>query len=50
MRDGVRFWGVQYHPEYTLPFIGQHVCDLAVFEADVAVDLQIAHTAYKAAK
>lgn len=42
-RDGVRFWGVQYHPEYSLPFIGRRVGERPDFEAGVAADLQIAH-------
>jgi len=48
-RDGVRFWGVQYHPEYSLPFIGQRVGDWGDFHANVAADLQIAHIAPDAA-
>ena len=41
-RDGVRFWGVQYHPEYTLDFIGKRVLDWGRLHADVAGDLQVA--------
>ena len=41
-RDGIRFWGVQYHPEYTLPFIGQRVLDWGRLHADIADDLKVA--------
>ena len=41
-RDGVRFWGVQYHPEYTLDFIGKRVLDWGRLHADIAEDLQVA--------
>ena len=43
-QGGIRFWGVQYHPEYTLPFIGQRVRAWPDFDATVSADLQIAHT------
>jgi GMP synthase (glutamine-hydrolysing) len=42
-QNGVRFWGVQYHPEYTLPFIGQRVLDWGRMTKDMADDLQKAH-------
>lgn len=42
-RDGIRFWGVQYHPEYTLPYIGKRVLDWHRLPEDTAADLQIAH-------
>lgn len=41
-RDGVRFWGVQYHPEYTLDFIGKRVLDWGRLHAEIAEDLQVA--------
>lgn len=42
-RDGIRFWGVQYHPEYTLPFIGCSVRDWQRWPEDKTADLEIAH-------
>lgn len=41
-KDGVCFWGVQYHPEYTLDFIGKRVLDWGRLHEDIAVDLQVA--------
>lgn len=41
-RDGVRFWGVQYHPEYTLEFIGRRVLDWGRLAADIAHDIEVA--------
>jgi GMP synthase (glutamine-hydrolysing) len=49
-RDGIRFWGVQYHPEYTLPFIGERVLDWDRLPADIAADLQCADIDPKAAE
>ena len=49
-RDGVRFWGVQYHPEYTLDFIGKRVLDWGRLHADIAEDLQIADQKAEAAE
>ncbi|WP_300032416.1 type 1 glutamine amidotransferase [uncultured Roseobacter sp.] len=41
-RDGVRFWGMQYHPEYSLKFIGARVRDWDLFPDDKAADLTVA--------
>jgi GMP synthase (glutamine-hydrolysing) len=42
-RDGIRFWGVQYHPEYPLPFIGARALEWNRLPEDQATDLQRAH-------
>lgn len=49
-RKGVRFWGVQYHPEYTLPFIGKRVLDRALMPKDISNDLSVAHQDAEAAE
>ncbi len=49
-REGFRFWGVQYHPEYSLPFIGRGVRDWNRWPADKAADLEIAHQDAAAAR
>ena len=49
-RDGVRFWGVQYHPEYTLPYIGKGVVAWGRCSAEVGAELEIAGTDPDAAK
>lgn len=43
-RDGIRFWGVQYHPEYPLPYIGARVLEWERLPADTAADLHCADT------
>ncbi len=49
-RDNIRFWGVQYHPEYSLPFIGQRVLDWGRLHENIAADLQVADTDPQAAE
>lgn len=48
-QDGIRFWGVQYHPEYPLPFIGKGVAEWERWPADKASDLAVAHADAEAA-
>ena len=48
--ENIRFWGVQYHPEYTLPFIGQRVLDWGKLHEKIATDLQVADTDPSAAE
>lgn len=43
-QDGVRFWGVQYHPEYSLPFIGGRARAWGHVEEAEAADLECADT------
>jgi GMP synthase (glutamine-hydrolysing) len=43
-RDGIRFWGVQYHPEYTLAYIGKGMRDWNKLPKDIAADIAIADT------
>ncbi|WP_299502317.1 type 1 glutamine amidotransferase [uncultured Roseobacter sp.] len=49
-QDGIRFWGVQYHPEYTLPFIGGRVRAWDRLPDQQARDIEIADTDPEAAK
>jgi len=42
--QGIRFWGVQYHPEYTLPFIGQRVRAWSDLPAQECADIARADT------
>ena len=49
-RDGVRFWGMQYHPEYSLPFIGARVGDWGLLAQSAAQDLAMADTSPAAAE
>ena len=39
---GVRFWGVQYHPEYTLPFIAGRARAWQRVSEAVAADIEVA--------
>ncbi len=48
-RDGVRFWGVQYHPEYSLSFIAMRVREWERVSADVADDIAVADADQEAA-
>ncbi|WP_298839970.1 type 1 glutamine amidotransferase [uncultured Roseobacter sp.] len=41
-REGVRFWGMQYHPEYSLAFIGARVRDWELLPNAEADDLMSA--------
>lgn len=43
-QDPIRFWGVQYHPEYTLPFIGGRVRAWGRLPETEATDLAQADT------
>ena len=43
-RDGIRFWGVQYHPEYTPAYIGKRMRLSNRLPKDIADDLGIADT------
>ncbi|MFK7744496.1 MAG: type 1 glutamine amidotransferase [Roseobacter sp.] len=46
----VRFWGVQYHPEYSLPFIGARVRAWQRLPEDIAADIESAATDADAAE
>jgi len=48
-KGDVRFWGVQYHPEYSLPFIGERVKAWGRCSPDMADDLAQAATDPQAA-
>jgi GMP synthase (glutamine-hydrolysing) len=41
-KDGVRFWGVQYHPEYSLPFIAGRVRAWGRAPEAMADDMEVA--------
>ena len=49
-KNGVRFWGVQYHPEYTLPYIGKGLLDWGRLPAEIADDVALADTEPAAAR
>lgn len=50
LKDGVDFWGCQYHPEFSAPFIGKIVNGLGDPYQALAVDLMVAETDAVAAR
>ena len=40
-QDNVRFWGVQYHPEYEFSYIGKRVREWRRLPDDIAEDIQV---------
>jgi GMP synthase (glutamine-hydrolysing) len=49
-QGGVRFWGVQYHPEYTLPFIAGRAREWNRIPANIAGDIEQAEHSAEAAE
>ncbi len=49
-RDGIRFWGMQYHPEFTPAFIGDLIRRIGGMSDAAAGDLQVADIDAEAAQ
>ena len=43
-QDGVRFWGMQYHPEFTPAFVGGYTGATGKISAEDAADMAVAET------
>ncbi|MEM1074852.1 MAG: type 1 glutamine amidotransferase [Pseudomonadota bacterium] len=48
-QNGIRFWGVQYHPEYTLPFIASRARAWKRLPDETIADIEVADSDAEAA-